>query len=193
MEEKIVKKTLDKGLTEMTEFEKLKMALDYAGYNTLIKPIDQENMVEQCFVALNRDQKNLEEPLVVQLIFTTDQFKEPELENEEDSHILQFFINLPVNLKKERYWEMFRLLSIFSGLLPVGGFHLNDADGIYFRYCLVTEEREINAGVLVEILGMISFFVNKLFKGIKDFGEGPETIEQVIGAAEKALNDSAVK
>ena len=171
--------------------------LNYAGYKSYYNPANDDVPFEQLFVttAYEGTEEELEESPMIQIIYITDLAKAMDPDIPEDntaSHILQFFSQLPtLPLEAEKKAKIHELLSVMSKLLPIGYFGYNDADGVFYRYSFVTPTKDLDDAVIVEIVGMISFFITNAYENLKAFVDENLPYEEMIEQLEKGFISTA--
>jgi hypothetical protein len=177
---------------------KIQAILDYIGYRTYLLPHDSESKIDQLFVSLetehdldeelekieneeieinNNEEDDIqeEETPLVHIFFLNDLARENAGEEKiaDDTFILQFFTALPVSEIKDNYKPgLVELITTFNRFMSIGHFGFSEQEGIYFRYCLMLRQKEIDSVLLVEIMQTINFIIKKF---------GPEIINQARG------------
>lgn len=179
---------------------KMQAILDYIGHSTYFLPVDQENRFEQLFVSLERTEEVDEEEDVIEfetgdeddesaeiadesdlpmihIIRLNDTLNQPgetnKTENRDDTYTYQFFVSIPVNEIKNKP-ELFELIMAINQFVTIGSFGWSEHEGVYYRYCLISREPEIDSVLIVEIVQMISFFVSKFSEEIIKCSRGEE-------------------
>lgn len=171
-------------------FESLQTHLNNEGYNTYIMPVNSDNAVEQILVSTleNTGAETPPESPVIQIMFVNDLLRASNMAHAvNDTDLLQFFVSLPIQYNKDQLLEMFQLLSVFSRVVPVGAFGLDENGGAFFRYSLMTFGRNIESKLVVEVIKMISFFINKFSNQLYSFVHGQKSLEEVLKETEKEL------
>jgi hypothetical protein len=172
-------------------FDGLQMELNQAGYNTFILPVNADNAVEQLLVSTreNTESETQTDSPVVQLMFVNDLLtasKIPAPGNETD--ILQFFVSLPLQVDKSKMPDMYKLLSMFSRLVPLGAFGIEEDGGAFYRYSLMSLNRNLENKLVVETVKMISFFMNKFSVQLNDFVQGKKSLPDILNETEKEMS-----
>ncbi|MEK7433228.1 MAG: hypothetical protein AABZ74_08870 [Cyanobacteriota bacterium] len=169
-------------------FAELGKVLDFLGVENQYVPIDQKNKMEQLLVKLKNIDTSLD-PTVMEIVFLNDMFKIAEGEPDEDeykdedeqpSEIIQFFAKLPISTTESNLLGIGNIILRFNPYINLGGFGLTEENEVYYRYCLMRENRQINSLMVMEIIDMAVFFLNILGKEIKCYSEGDKTIEEAL-------------
>jgi hypothetical protein len=175
-----------------TPFEKLQTLLHFLGFETLLIPESAENPAEQLMISSGKEED--EKGFMLQMMFISDLLKAAnaeEFKEDKDSAVfLQFFSLYPVEVMQEKYWDLFRLMAIFSELLPMGNFGQNN-DGIYFRYCFAVKGRELDNKLIVEMLNIMRFFLDKYGMKLVDFASNDKSVEDTIHETELEIGRAA--
>jgi hypothetical protein len=170
----------------------MKLILGYVGYQTALLPVSDENPVEQLFVYIpfSNEDVNEDEIPFIQIMFPGDlieKFIEKD-KNPDTSHLIQFYVPVPaITVSDEKISDLKEILSVFSKISPFGYFSFNKEDGIFYRYSFLTQERELDDVLTVEIVQFINFFLVQFIPKIKNFCNGSSTFEQIIEETEIAL------
>jgi hypothetical protein len=178
---------------------KIQAVLDYIGHRTYLLPPDNENRVEQLFVSLEtendldqelediehedaeivtaeEEEATEEDVPLVHIVYLNDLARENEPEKiADDTFTLQFFVTLPVEIKAEHKSGLLELLAALNRFLAIGHFGWSGQEGVYYRYCLMSRQKEIDSVLLVEIMQMIGFIVNKFSPEISKMAQGIKT------------------
>ena len=171
--------------------------LNYVGYKSYYNPANDDVPFEQLFVstAYEGTEEELEESPMIQVVFLSDLARamDPDIPEETTaSHILQFFVQLPtLGLEDEKKSQIHELLSVMTKLLPIGYFSYNDSDGIFYRYTMLTPTKNLDDTLIVEIVGMISFFITNAYEKIKTFVDEDLPYEEMIEQLEKGFISAA--
>jgi len=185
--------------TTKTCFEKIQPLLNFLDLETYLMPANSENPYEQMLVSVGNDDDELDEKdeeeylkthPIFQLIFMDDFLKNnkvEELNKKSYSYILQFFTILPIKVNEDRYMEIHYLLSVVSRILPLGIIALDNNGEIFFKYSLITEGRNVDGGLVAEIITMITFLVNKFSGHINAFATGQIDVKNAIEDLEQEL------
>lgn len=138
--------------------------LTLVGFETCLLPKGAESPFEQLLVSLDQDLADDEEAqLVLQLFFTRDAAQDTDTEALQTAlSVLQFFVALPETLPEAHLIEAWRLCAFFTQLMPMGAFQITPSNRVYYRYCHLTNEKALPPERVVEILELISLFVNTL-------------------------------
>lgn len=162
----------------MTTFDYLMPFLKYAGFNTNHLRVNSENHLEQLFISLVEEDDENDTSLFVQLFFANDILKS-EIGAKDNFNMLQFYIPLTMDITEEKMTGAYSLLLKFNDIVPIGVFGVN-GNKVYFKYCLVTKERNPDEEMILEIIQMISYFVKSFSSKLNDFINGTKTREQII-------------
>ncbi len=183
-----------------TYFTRMAGVLDQLEMPTLILPVTEENQIEALLVSLDDPPPTEENParFVAQLFFASDavtaayeQSGGPEPE-EGETAILQFALALGLNCPETRHLDIYRLMSIYNRILPVGALDLNEENELYVRYGLLADTKNaITIPQVVEVLEIFSFFIPIMADGLEDVIAGEATLEEAIAATERELIKSA--
>jgi hypothetical protein len=166
-------------------FKKIEADLNKEGYNTYILPVNKENAVEQLLVSTMTES----EAPVIQIVFVNDLLAASGMVDAmNDTFILQFFAALPLQADKAKIGELYQLITVFSRVLPVGAFGLSEDGGIYFRYSLMSLDRNISSRLVVELVKLISFFINKFSVHLNSFISGRKSLNDVLQESQKEMN-----
>jgi hypothetical protein len=157
--------------------------LDYVGYNTYLIPKGDENKIDNLYVSfktdedietddlninnINDDDEWSEDDLdsqelpLINLMFLNDISKESNDDLENDTYTLQFFISINndnENVELDKLYEQFNNINHF---LPIGHFGWKKEDGLYYKYCLMLKDKNIDSILLIETIELITFIFNK--------------------------------
>ncbi len=170
-------------------FEKIQTNLNQAGYDTYLMPKNDENAVEQLLISISeKTEEKSDVEHVTQLMFVNDFLEASNIETGKSDYLIaQFFTTLPFKLKQEKILELYQLLSVFNRIVPVGYFGISDEEGAFHRYSVVTKGREIDPGIVTEIISMISFFVNRIAGKLSALAAGEKNLAEVLAELEQVL------
>lgn len=160
----------------LSVFEKVTEDLTNLGYRTYHLPIDKDNSVEQLLVSLQPNLGENQDSAVIQVMFLNDMLKKI---SDNEPTILQFFVKIPVKPDESLHLELFKLLSAFTRVTPVGHFGIGE-DGLFFRHTFLMLGKEINNKIFTETIQMISFFVTTFWNKIIDLFEGKKNLQQIL-------------
>ena len=126
-----------------------------------------------------------ERPLSLQLYFIND----AELavgggENQDDTLdaiLLQFALLFPTPVAAGNSPGVMEYLMHINRILPVGAFGVSPPDGIiYYQYNLALPEHDVDENVLIEVVQMSDFFVNRFLENIGKVSVGILTAESAL-------------
>jgi hypothetical protein len=174
---------------KQSPLERIQQPLTLVGFETCLLPKGPESPFEQLLVALDQDLEEDEEAqLVLQLFFTRDAAKDAETEPLQSAlSVLQFFVALPEALPEAHLLEAWRLCAFFTQLMPMGAFQITPHNRPYYRYCHLNPGPALKPETVVEILELISLFVNTLQGQLPLLGTMP-LAEIKAGAQAQLLN-----
>ncbi|MGV3524281.1 MAG: YbjN domain-containing protein [Candidatus Sericytochromatia bacterium] len=184
-----------------TALARLHSVLTQLGLPTLLMPPSEESPFEQVLVAIDETPPPEGEPhrYVFQLFFAGEVLASQRAEagvpepDEAETAILQALINLPIHAEPEQVLPLYRLLSVFNRILPVGAFELNEDDQVYLRYGLLAERQaDITLPQVVDMLEMLGFFVLRFAPAMAELVYGGASLETVLAQAERELLVSAL-
>lgn len=149
--------------------------------DTYLMPVTEENPIEQLLI--NLFPENEEENYFLHLAYINDILKDSkvELKEYEDSYILQFYVVLPFTiLDKEQEKEMSYLLTKINAQLPQGSFGLNESQLVHYRYYLVSEEREVEPQLIIQLTKQIKQIIEKSLEPLDLVINKQKSSEEVI-------------
>lgn len=157
--------------------------LDYVGYNTYLIPKGDENKIDNLYVSFKTDENIENDDLNINNINDDDEWSEDDLDSQElplinlmflndiskesnddlenDTYTLQFFISINndnENVELDKLYEQFNNINQF---LPIGHFGWKKEDGLYYKYCLMLKDKNIDSILLIETIELITFIFNK--------------------------------
>lgn len=104
----------------------------------------------------------------------------------EDIQLLEFFTEFPGAIQSGAFNEVARLILNLNRMLPVGNFGINEVNqSVYFQYNLGLDTVSITEVLLLEVLGMIHFFIHDLVPNILLVAEGKLTCEAYLKSFEE--------
>ena len=150
-------------------------AIEDLDYSVVHSPPEEGAPFERLQVLIGVDSE--ERPLSLQLSFINDvALAVGAGEDEEDTHdaiFLQFILLFPVPVGADHIPGLMAYLMQINRILPVGGFGVSQPDGtVYYQYNLALPERDIDENVLLEVVQIIDFFVNKFQESIGKVSTG---------------------
>lgn len=181
-----------KSSVKQSPLERIQQPLSLVGFETCLLPKGPESPFEQLLVALDSDlEDDQEAQLVLQLFFTRDAAKDAETEPLQSAlSVLQFFVALPETLPEAHLIEAWRLCAFFTQLMPMGAFQITPQNRPYYRYChLSTGNTALKPETVVEILELISLFVNTLTSHLPALGTKP--LAEIKAEAQRLLLSAA--
>lgn len=157
---------------KQSPLERIQQPLTLVGFETCLLPKGPESPFEQLLVALDQDLADEEEAkLVLQLFYTRDAAKDSETESLQSAlSVLQFFVALPEAVPEALLIEAWRLCAFFTQLMPMGAFQITPHNRPYYRYCHLNPGPALKPETVVEILELISLFVNTLVSQLPRLG-----------------------
>ena len=170
-------------------FENLQKSLHQWGFNTYLMPESEENIIEQLLVSLNPEGQSEEDFPPIQIMFINDMVKKSDLLNGKDlemTYILQLFLALPVTFPEEKLLDAYKLISVFSRIIPTGYLGIGD-DGVFFRYTILSDKREVNSKLATESVKFTSFFVSRFYTKIKELSTGQKSLETLLEESSQEL------
>lgn len=189
-------------MSTKTPMQKLFETLDKSGYPSLYAEPDEDMPIEQIFVALDQDEKAPAKEdeddeaayrYVLQFYFMEDALEaEPELEVEglEHSTTLQILMDIPVSfegLSAERALEGWKLLNIFTQILPVGNFGLSNDKMVFFRYGMMAKDKAShNPSVIIDLIDMLDLYLPVMIESLEALATTDQDIKDIL--AETGLN-----
>ena len=152
-----------------TPLEKLQVLLHYLGYETNRQVITPEIHYEALLVALDKKSSEEEAPrFVCAIYFLEDVLRNPEIEQLQEelrnTATLQLITHLPLHLDTadpELALKAHQFIQRCNSTLPVGSFGISPEGQFYFRYALKGDDQNLSAPVVIDILSMMHFFLEK--------------------------------
>ncbi|HEY9840101.1 MAG: YbjN domain-containing protein [Candidatus Sericytochromatia bacterium] len=182
----------------LTPFSRLAGVLQQLGLPAMLIPASDESPVEQLLVSIDEaTPPDQDSRYVLQMFFPSDVAEAARLAasqppNEDETAILQFMMSLGMQVPPDRQLEVYRLMSLFNRMLPVGAFDLTEEDVVYLRYALLADTKtDITIPQVVEVLELLGFFVPHMAPAIAAVLSGEQTREQAIEATERVLFEAA--
>ena len=182
----------------LTPFSRLAGVLQQLGLPARLIPASDESPVEQLLVSIDEaTPPDQDSRYVLQMFFPSDVAEAARLAagqppNEDETAILQFMMSLGMQVPPDRQLEVYRLMSLFNRMLPVGAFDLTEEDVVYLRYALLADTKtDITIPQVVEVLELLGFFVPHMAPAIAAVLSGEQTREQAIEATERVLFEAA--
>lgn len=177
--------------TKPSPLERIQQPLTLVGFETCLLPKGPESPFEQLLVALDQDLADDEEAqLVLQLFYTRDAAQDSETEPLQSAlSVLQFFVALPGTIAEEQLIEAWRLCAFFTQLMPMGAFQITPQNRPYYRYCHLNPGPALKPETLVEIVELISLFVNTLQGQLPLLGTKP--LAEIKAGAQAQLLSAA--
>lgn len=131
--------------------------------------------------------------LPIQLLFQGDVFKPFEQASEVDVSVplaesLVFYTTLSYDSPEERKLELAQLLNIFNRMMPIGGFALQTPGVIAFRFPLLSHTCEIHALLVIRVLKMIAFFVERCRFYLERFCTTQVPVQELIVQIEQGAD-----
>ncbi len=171
-------------IKEQNIFQRLQMLMDYLDMSSEYLSVSQKNDIERIHITLSDAENKEIFPIVVKVMFLNDLNKALNKKMADGSpntrDLLEFYIDYPVIIDEENVLSINVLLMKFNSLLPIGAFCVNEKNNVYFRYVLVTEQRDVTPTVFVEIVDMITFYLDIFGEEIISFYEKKQSLEQSI-------------
>ncbi|HQU08708.1 MAG TPA: hypothetical protein PLV25_01965 [Opitutales bacterium] len=159
---------------------RLESLLQDEDFTTHLESVTPEHPVEQLFVALGQDDKGRSHTVTIHYVNDVTNALGG-TDAPEDAIILQFFLPLPYECKPEHMDAFARMALVVNRLLPVGAFGITDPEGMaYLQYNLATGNRNVEAKVICEVLGMMAFFTNEFGPKIEAVGLGELSRDQYV-------------
>ena len=182
----------------LTPFSRLAGVLQQLGLPAMLIPASDESPVEQLLVSIDEaTPPDQDSRYVLQMFFPSDVAEAARLAagqppNEDETAILQFMMSLGMQVPPDRQLEVYRLMSLFNRMLPVGALDLTEEDVVYLRYALLADTKtDITIPQVVEVLELLGFFVPHMAPAIAAVLSGEQTREQAIEATERVLFEAA--
>ncbi len=130
---------------------------------------------------------------ILQAFFVEDmmQAENPDLPSEEVPNfaMLQMMTELPFSweqVAEERLAEGLQLLNICSQKMPFGHFSL-DQDTLVYNYAFLSETQRVNSDILLSVLDMIGFFINRMAPVLEAFQADSLSLETAIEALDQQV------
>jgi hypothetical protein len=153
-----------KNTPKISPLARIQQPLTLVGFETCLLVKGSDSPFEQLLVALDQELLDDEEAqLILQLFYTREAIQESTSQSlEVGLSALQFFVALPEIVNAEKLVEAWRLCAFFTQLMPMGTFQISPSNRVYYRYCHLTSGTSMKPELAVEILELISLFVNTL-------------------------------
>lgn len=179
-----------------TPLKSLSELLLKSGYLASYLPVGEGNPIEQLMVDTAPQPLVAETPdYILQLFFLNDVLASsqvPALQQGSDiSSMLQFYMGLQAEIPEARLYELAYLASALSKILPVGALHVTREDGLFFRYCLMHPNKNINQLLIVELIEMIGLFVRELAPRLQAFLHENLAVADVLRSVESRFSEMA--
>jgi hypothetical protein len=168
-------------LTTQSPIRSLAKVLDEADFATFVAAADQENPIDQLFVAIGQDSQSRD--IVMSMVYINDLSKSMEVqEDEDDAILLQYFVAFPFVAAPQCIGQASSLVLSLNRLLPIGAFGLNVKDGsLYCQYVLALDERQVSEKITLETTSMLSMFCLQFTQQLEAVASGQKTYLQVLG------------
>ena len=160
--------TLDTELLTTTEPQPSTLAylhwvLDNLGYDTdrIFHGEITEQPYEQLLLSVAKNAKG--EDLILRLISAEDVFNSisPSPAPEGVTDTFQFVVNMPLKISGDQVEQVTHLAGALNRFVPFGAFAFNEAEGLCFRYSLITLQGQVPAELIVETIESTGFFIEK--------------------------------
>lgn len=101
---------------------------------------------------------------------------------------LCFSFERECELPQERMLELYRLLNVWNGMLPLGAFGLNESEpsGIIYHYALL-HDQSFNPMLVAEMLDQIGFYLTRLMPLLTSWILEGSELDEVLSMADEAL------
>lgn len=175
---------------------------DYVGYSTYLVPKDEESKIDQLYISFkteqdNDDDEDLEiednadeewqedgdtsELPMIHLMFLNDiaDTADSEDKSENDSYTLQFFISLENKAETTKLTKLYEHLNNINQFLPIGHFGWKHDEGLYYKYCLMLGDKNIDSILLIETIELITFIFQKFSPDLLKILNGEEVEGQI--------------
>lgn len=130
---------------------------------------------------------------ILQAFFVEDMMKaeNPDLPSDEIPNfaMLQMMTELPFSWEKvaeERLADGLQLLNICSQKMPFGHFSL-DQDTLVYNYAFLSETQRVNSDILLSVLDMIGFFINRMAPVLEGFQADNLSLEAAVDALDQQV------
>lgn len=184
-------------LKQLSPLTRTQLALMAVGYEALyIEPYEIDGVnFEQLVVVLHTDENHYEH--TISLYFINDvmdlirvEYKIPPSPNK--AYTVQMVMKFPFEIQEEQWGELACLTLELNRLIELGAFGVHQKDGLYFRYSLVQDSKDIDMKVLAEVLEIIAsnlkgclVFFNQYFNGTRTLDEIYDLINDAEQQADK--------
>lgn len=165
-----------------TSLRSIQKVLETDGLKCQYVSKNQNIPFDQLFVRL--DVNGLSQEVVLQLRLMEHPLEDPSNTHNENLHLLQFFVALPLKIRENKVEETLRFLSLINRSLEVPGFEFSEVDlMVYYRYVLMTSEDSISTLLIKNLMGVIMFILDSFSTKIEEIGRGKRTLKEVVEEA----------
>lgn len=177
----------------LRSLSRLAEILDQAGFPVYKMEATEEIPFEQLLVALDEDEQDaVSYPM--RLFYQEDILLLSEPEDStigaelEESATLFFLLEWQRNLPQDKFLDLYRLLNLWNGILPVGHFIVQEASpqAILFRHALLHDEG-YQALLIADLLEMMGFYLNRLLPLLDEWLSTDMPLEEIMQRSELEL------
>jgi len=106
--------------------------------------------------------------------------------------VLQVFCLLPFQPNPASVGDLARFLMALNNHMPITGFELSESDGwIFFRHMLACTVAGVDSNLLVDVIWMTSYLVDRFGSHIQGIAAGNQSLAQALAALEDNLEKDA--
>ena len=171
-------------LTQPATLESIQSVLEYQNYPAQIQPLKPDSPFQQLLVGPGKYMSGPgvyddTRPVFMLICFVNDVLQAVGQSPDPYTDTLQISILLPFQVPEPQVRQVFQLMAIFNGLLPLGCFGLHVDGTPYFRYCLKMVDRELDGLLLLETLDKIFFFVERMGYKFEEIATGKKDWQSI--------------
>jgi len=158
----------------------LQSFLEDEDYDTQLIPVTPDQPFEILQVDLTDDVEG--ESVQLNMHFVNDVTQAlGSLDDPDDVFLLNCLIIFPFQAQQDKKVEAMELILSLNRLLPIGSFGMSFPDrSLYYQYHLATEDRDIPENVILDVVGMMGFFVGEFVPKIKAVLQGELTAQAYL-------------
>ncbi|MEM6254113.1 MAG: hypothetical protein AAF821_14440 [Cyanobacteria bacterium P01_D01_bin.156] len=141
------------------DLQAIQTLIEADDFTTSFEPATPDIPLDRLFVLLNEEKQLLTELLFIPL--------EAEVEN---VHLLQFYVNVPIELGSSIPTDLQQLILNLNAKMPIGSFGINGEDNlVYFRYVLVMPQNQTpeDNNTIVQSLWLVFYLVESFLQQIQ--------------------------
>ena len=164
-----------------SHLEQIEKLLKEANFDCSLEPQTKAPPFGRVLLFLGNDQQNRERILEItsQVQDLGEGLQEPP--KEPQFLRIQFELALPFNIQDNTANEVSSLLFFLNRMLELPGFELDETNSkVFYRYVLLTSNKEVQKPLLTGIIGVITMLLELFSETIERVAVGQNTFEELL-------------